>query len=302
MKLATFASTFILLATSSLSFAEVKVQASIKPVHSLVAAVMEGVGTPGLIVGGNNSPHTYSLKPSDAEALQQAQIVFWVGPGLEAFLAKPLDSLAGKAHVISLMDTPGVQTLALREGNGFDVDTDEGEVHNAGDADGHIWLDPQNAKALVKFIALILTEQDPANSKTYIANAQKMSVKLDALTQEIQEQLTPVKGKGFIVFHDAYHYFENRFGLQATGAISIHPESTPGARGIADIKQRLADGKVVCVFAEPQFDNALITAILEGTTIKSAILDPEGADIEPGPALLETVLRNIAHSLKRCLS
>lgn len=302
MKLAALASTFMVLATSSLAFAEVKVLASIKPIHSLVAAVMEGVGTPGLIVGGNNSPHTYSLKPSDAEALQQAQVIFWVGPGLEAFLAKPLESLAGKARVVSLFDAPGVQTLALREGNGFDADTDEGEVHQSGDADAHIWLDPQNAKFMVRFIAMALSLQDTPNSKTYLNNAQKMSVKLDAMTKEIAEQVEPIQGKGFIVFHDAYHYFENRFGLRATGAISIHPESTPGARGIADIKQRITDGKVTCVFAEPQFDNALITTILEGTAIKSATLDPEGANIEPGPMLYETVLRNIARNLSACLS
>jgi zinc transport system substrate-binding protein len=301
MRRAALASTFIFFATTSLAFAEVKVLASIKPIHSLVAAVMEGVATPGLIVGGNNSPHTYALKPKDAEALQQADIIFWVGPSLEAFLVKPLDSLAGKARMISLIEAPGVHTLALREGNGFDADTDEVEVHNAGEADGHIWLDPQNAKFMARHIAIILTAMDTPNAKVYIANAQKLSIKLDALSQEITEQVGPVQNKGFIVFHDAYHYFEKRFGLQATGAISIHPESTPGAASIAAIKKRISDGKVTCVFAEPQFDDALITTILEGTTVKSATLDPEGANLEPGPALYETVLRNIAKNLSDCL-
>ena len=302
MRTAALLSTFMFLATSSLAVAEVKVMASIKPIHSLVAAVMQGVGTPRLIVGGNNSPHTYSLKPNDAEALQQANAIFWVGPGLEAFLEKPLQSVAGNARVISLIEAPGVQTLPVREGNGFDKDHDEGEIHEAGAADGHIWLDPENAKAMVQAIAEELSKQDPTNAAAYSANATKEIVALDRLSREIADMVAPAKGKGFIVFHDAYHYFENRFGLRASGAITIHPESTPGARDIANIRQRISDGKVTCVFAEPQFDNALIAALIEGTTVKSATLDPEGAPLEPGPDLYPTLLRAIARNLSNCLS
>jgi zinc transport system substrate-binding protein len=302
MKISALVSTFMLLATTTLAVAEVKVMASIKPIHSLVAAVMEGVGTPGLIVGGNNSPHTYALKPDDAEALQQANAIFWVGPGLEAFLEKPLQSVAGNARVISLVEAPGVQTLPLRQGNGFDKDHDEGEVHEAGAADGHIWLDPENAKAMVQTIADELSKLDPTNAAAYTSNAAKEIVALDALSNEIAKMVAPARGKGFIVFHDAYHYFENRFGLMASGAISVHPESTPGAKGIAEIRQRISDGKVTCVFAEPQFDNTLITALIEGTKVKAATLDPEGAPLEPGPDLYSTLLHDIARNLSGCLS
>jgi zinc transport system substrate-binding protein len=290
-----------LLASTSLAAADVKVVASIKPIHSLVASVMQSVGTPDLIVSGSNSPHTYSLKPSDAETLQNAKVIFWVGPELEAFLQKPLEALGQSAKQVSLIDVEGVRTLVAREGNGFDADQDEGEVHVKGELDGHIWLDPENAKAILKTVAETLSAADKANAATYKANAEKAAASIEALSAEIVTTIAPAKGKGFIVFHDAYHYFENRFGVKASGAISINPENPPGAQGIAALQKRIADGKVRCVFAEPQFDNKLVNLIIEGSNVKSAILDPEGANIEPGPALYETVLRNMATSLQHCL-
>ncbi len=290
-----------LLVSTSLASADVNVIASIKPIHSLVASVMQGVGTPGLIVSGNNSPHTYSLKPTDAEALQQAQVIFWVGPELEAFLQKPLEALGQDATQVGLLKAKGVTVLPARVGNGFDPDIDEGEVHVEGEMDGHIWLDPENAKVMVKVIAETLSAADASNAGTYKANAEKTVAELDRLSAEIAATVAPAKGKGFIVFHDAYHYFENRFGVKAYGAISINPENPPGAEAITALRQRISDGKVQCVFAEPQFDNKLVNVIIEGSNVKSAILDPEGASLEPGPALYESVLRDLSKSLAQCL-
>ncbi len=290
-----------LLVSTSLASADVNVIASIKPIHSLVASVMQGVGTPGLIVSGNNSPHTYSLKPTDAEALQQAQVIFWVGPELEAFLQKPLEALGQDATQVGLLKAKRVTVLPARVGNGFDPDIDEGEVHVEGEMDGHIWLDPENAKVMVKVIAETLSAADPSNAGTYKANAEKTVAELDRLSAEIAATVAPAKGKGFIVFHDAYHYFENRFGVKASGAISINPENPPGAEAITALRQRISDGKVQCVFAEPQFDNKLVNVIIEGSNVKSAILDPEGASLEPGPALYESVLRDLSKSLAQCL-
>jgi zinc transport system substrate-binding protein len=284
-----------LLTSTALATAQVKVIASIKPIHSLVASVMQGVGTPDLIVGGSNSPHTYSLKPSDSEALQNAEVIFWVGPELEAFLQKPLEALGQNAQQVSLIHAKGIQTLVARKGIGFDADEDQGDI------DGHVWLDPDNAKAILKAIAETLSTADSTNAATYQANAEKAAASIDTLSAEIATTIAPAKGKGFIVFHDAYHYFENRFGVKASGAISINPENPPGAKGIAELQKRVADGKVHCVFAEPQFDNKLANLIIEGSNVKSAILDPEGAKIEPGPALYETVLRDMAKSLQQCL-
>jgi zinc transport system substrate-binding protein len=291
----------VLLASTTLAFAEVKVMASIKPVHSLVAQVMQGVATPGLIVDGNNSPHTYSLKPSDAEALQQAQVIFWVGQGLEAFLTKPIETLGDKAMSVSLMDVPGLTLLPVREGKDFDKDEHQGEVHTHDAADPHIWLDPENAKSMLKTIAATLSKVDAVNAKTYQTNAENAAAKIDQLSVEILPATAALKGKGFIVFHDAYHYYENRFGLSATGAIFIHPENPPGAKAIAQMKQRVAEKNVACVFAEPQFDNKLINVIIEGTTVKSTTLDPIGAQLDAGPRLYEDLLRNVTKSFVTCL-
>jgi zinc transport system substrate-binding protein len=291
-----------LVTSSTLASADVKVIASMKPIHSLVASVMQGVGTPGLIVSGSNSPHTYSLKPSDAEALQEAQVIFWVGPDLEAFLQKPLETVSQNATKVELLTAKGVVALPVREGNGFDADTDESELHVHGQADGHVWLDPENAKAMLATIAETLSLADPDNAAIYKANAEKTVAAVNELSAEITTTVAPAKGKGFIVFHDAYHYFENRFGVRASGAISINPENPPGAAAISALRQRIANGKVQCVFSEPQFDNKLVNVLIEGSTIKSAILDPEGATLDPGPDLYAKVLRSIAASLTGCLT
>jgi zinc transport system substrate-binding protein len=234
--------------------------------------------------------------------LQQAQLIFWVGPELEAFLEKPLEALGQNATQISLLRANGVSTLPARVGNGFDPDLDEGEVHVAGEKDAHIWLDPENAKAMVKAIAEALSKADPTNAKAYAANAGQLISKLDGLSSEIAATVAPAKGQGFIVFHDAYHYFENRFKIKASGAISINPENPPGAGGIATLRQRIVDGKIKCVFSEPQFDNKLVNILIEGTKVKYAVLDPEGATLDPGPALYESVLRNISVNLSSCLT
>jgi zinc transport system substrate-binding protein len=299
-------STLLLMVTASSALSDVKVMTSIKPVHSLVASVMEGVGTPGILVTGADSPHTYSLKPSDAEALQQANVIFWVGHELEAFLEKPVQALGNKAKVVSLMDEKGITTLPPRKGNNFDKQEHEGEEalghdHAGDEKDAHIWLDPDNAKAMVTNIAEALSEADSANASTYQANATKTLADIDAMSAEITNTLAPAKGKGFIVFHDAYHYFEERFGVEASGAISINPENPPGAKGIANIRASLNDGKIQCVFSEPQFDSKLVGVILEGTTVKSSTLDPVGATLDPSPELYGQVMRSIAKNLVDCL-
>ena len=298
-------SAIALLLMSAPARAEFNVITSIKPVQSLVAAVMQGVGTPGLIVEATGSPHNYSLKPSKAAELQSASVVFWIGHELESFLEKPIESLGSNAKAVSLLDIEGLIKLPPREGNGFDPHMQEGEeVHEEGheEVDAHIWLDPENAKRIVNVIAKTLSEADGAHAATYTANAASTNAKIDALETELESQLTPLHGKGFIVFHDAYQYFEKRFGLQAAGAITINPENPPGAAGIIELKKRIADGKATCVFAEPQFDNKLVGIITEGTAVKSAVLDPLGAALQPGPELYGNLMRDLAKSLVSCLT
>lgn len=294
--------------------ADLKVVASIKPVHSLVAGVMDGVGTPGLIVKGAASPHTYSLKPSQARMLESADVVFWVGPDLETFLEKPLAALASKAKTVALMEAHGLIKLNFREGGAFEAhdheahdghshDGDHHDEHNRGHdgIDPHVWLDPVNAKAFVLEIEETLVAADPANGDTYKANAQKLMTKIDALREDIAKELAPVKGKVFIVFHDAYHYFEARFGLEASGAITVSPETMAGAERIVEIRNRLIQLGATCVFAEPQFEPKLVATVIEGSTAKSGVLDPLGASSKEGAGLYFDMMRAMASAFKSCL-
>lgn len=285
------------------------VVASTKPVHSLVSAVMGEVGTPTLIVRGAASPHTYSLRPSDAAALENADIVFWTGHGMELFLAKALDSLALKAEVVELAEAPGIVLLPLREGGAFEahVHDDAGHDHDGhdhdshGDGDMHFWLDPDNAGLMVTHIADVLAAADPENAEAYRANAEAELQRLDALTDELQVKLAPVAGKPFIVFHDAYQYFEARFGLELAGAVTISPDVMPGAARIDQLRDRVGELGATCVFAEPNFEPAIIRTIVEGTEAASGVLDPEGSALTEGPDLYPQLLRGLADGLVDCL-
>ena len=303
----------LLVSTTATAADAPKVVVSIKPIHSLVAAVMQGVGTPDLIVDGAASPHTYALKPSNARSLQEAKLVFWVGPGMEAFLQKPLAALGSNATIVELDDAPGITKLKFREGGAFEPhdDGDEHEAsddhahghdHDHGKFDTHLWLDPHNAKAMVSEITTSLVAADPVNALTYQANQKALNDKLDALDTEIASTLAPVKDKPFIVFHDAYQYFEHRYGVRVSGSITVSPETIPGAQRVAEIHSKVADLGATCVFAEPQFEPKLVNVVLEGTSAKSGTLDPEAATLPQGPDLYFDLMRGIASSLKACLS
>ncbi|WP_019566257.1 zinc ABC transporter substrate-binding protein ZnuA [Agrobacterium sp. 10MFCol1.1] len=313
-------------AAASGATAAPNVVVSIKPVHSLVAAIMRGVGEPQLIVDGAASPHTYNLRPSNARTLEKADLVFWVGPGLEAFLQKPLEALTSKATVVELEDAKGLAKLPFREGGPFEAHDDGEEAHgeHAGHADSedahahdhahddgdhehgaydtHLWLDPANAKAMAQTIETALIAADAGNAETYQANTKKLIDDLDALDSEIAETVKPVKDKPFIVFHDAYQYFEHRYGVKTAGSITVSPETLPGADRVREMQEKVRQLGATCVFAEPQFEPKLISVITEGTAAKSATLDPEAATLEPGPDLYFKMMRGIAGSLKDCLS
>lgn len=280
-----------------------KVVASIKPVHSLVAAVMKGVGEPALIVTGAASPHTYSMKPSDAKALEGADLIFWIGPALEAFLDKPLRTVAKKATVVALMDSPGMALLDAREGGVWEGHG-HGHKHGHGareERNTHVWLDPDNAKVIAGAVASALAVRDPRNAPAYTANAEALAKRIDALDAELRAALVPVAGKPFAVFHDAYHYFEAHYGLNAVGAITVNPERRPSAKRLTEIRDRIRKLGPVCVFAEPQFEPALVDTIVEGTEARRGVLDPEGADIPDGPDLYPALMRRIATALTGCL-
>ena len=297
---------------SGLSFtanAEINVVASVKPVHSLVSGVMDGVGKPDLIVQGSASPHTYSLRPSQARQLEDADLVFWMGHELESFLEQPLEAIATKAHVVELIDSSKLKKIQMREGGMFDAhahdDHDEHEGHDDhghGEFDVHVWLDPENAKVLVNEIKLALIELDPVNASKYEANSNKMNTKLDQLIDEVSKKLESEQGKGYVVFHDAYQYFEQRFGMSAVGSITVSPEVVPGANRIRELKEKINELNAHCVFSEPQFEPKLVSTVIEGTQANTGVLDPLGASIKDGPELYFTLIRNMADSLHECLS
>jgi zinc transport system substrate-binding protein len=318
-----------LCSTNSNAFAEIDVVASIKPVHSLVAAVMEGVGEPGLIVEGAGSPHTSSLRPSQAAALENADLIFWVGPEMETFLEKPIETIGAGGKAVELIGAHGLIELGFREGGPFEAHEHEDHEgheetaeadhdhhdheetaatdhddhgHEHGGVDGHVWLDPENAKVIVREIAEALIEHDPDNAAAYKANALAVTAKLDALIAEVETTVAPVKDKGFVVFHDAYHYFEDRFGVTAAGSITVSPEVIPGAERIGEIQAKVGDLGATCVFAEPQFEPKLVAVVIEGTGAQSGVLDPLGSGLENGPDLYFELIRNLAESMRDCLA
>ena len=302
-------SLFVISAWYAPARADVSVVVSIKPIHSLVAGVMEGLGTPTLILKGAASPHTYSLAPSEARALQNARVVFWVGHELEAFLEKPLMSLGTKANTVELMDAPGLAKLEMREGGGFEThDHDHKDEHDHDrhsdkhddDVDAHIWLDPENAKAMTRVIADALSEADPAHAAAYARNAEKLGARLDALIREVRQTLEPVRGKGFVVFHDAYQYFEKRFDVNVLGAFTVNTDVLPGAEQLSEIREIIEHDKVTCVFSEPQFNPDIINAVAKDTNIKTGVLDPLGATLNPGKKLYFDLISNMSKSFKTC--
>nr|WP_026352578.1 zinc ABC transporter substrate-binding protein [Yoonia vestfoldensis] len=326
------------------AFAEVpRVAVDIAPVHSLVARVMDGVGTPDLIVQSGASPHEYSLRPSEATALQEADLVFWVSPDLTPWLGDAIETLATNATVTELLEADGTIELEFREGALFEAheehaegehegeehaegehDDHEGEEHaegehhdhegeehageeagheghDHGEHDPHAWLSPQNAATWLNVIAGQLSATDPDNAGAYFANAAAGRAEIDTLTAEVNAMLEPVRGARFIVFHDAYQYFESAFDFPASGAISVSDASDPSPARIAEIRARIADEGIDCVLAEPQFNAGLVATVLDGTEAGTGILDPLGSDLEPGPALYPQLIRNLATNLAECL-
>ena len=318
---------------SFISFAEAepKVVTSIKPLHSLVSYVMNGVGRPDLLVDGSSSPHTFQLKPSHATMLQEADIVFWIGEDLESFLETPLDSIAANAKRVTLMESDKIDLLKFREKNIFEGHDDHGHDehgkkeddhddhgdeehakkeeghddhghdehgHAHGEYDPHIWLDPLNAKVIVKKITNQLVKIDSTNSSTYKSNSKNLLKDLDALTKTIKKDLN--KNASFVVFHDAYQYFEKRFGLSVVGALTVNPDVMPGAEQLSEIREVIEEKKVKCIFSEPQFNPAIIKSIASDTGVKTGVLDPLGATINKSKNMYFNLIEDMSNALKDC--
>ena len=342
-------SIFFGLAPLFLSFsakADIKVVTTIKPLHSLVSSVMDGVSEPSLIIEGTNNPHTFVFKPSHAKLLEEADMVFWIGEDLEAFMEKPLKSLASNAKKIAFMDLASIEKLKFREENIFDdhddhddhdghedeheghddhddhdghkdddhddhddhdghEDEHEGhddhaghEGHNHGEFDAHIWLDPMNAKEMVHEIAHELSELDPSNKEIYEANANRALKSLDKLMEDVGKDVP--KDISYVVFHDAYQYFEKRFGVSTAGALTLNPDVLPGAKQIADIQDLISDKGIKCIFSEPQYNPKIIETLASDMKISTGILDPLGANLDKGNTMYEGLIKQISNSIKNC--
>jgi len=315
------------LSLASAAAAAPSVVADIPPVHSLVSIVMDGVGTPGLLVQPGASPHGYSLRPSEAEALDRADAVFWIGEILEPWLEGSIEALASDANVVELMEAEGTTELAVRESATFEKHSHEEHGHNDHDEDHaeheheeheheeaeaheghdhhghdpHAWLDPENARVWLDVIAAELSELDPENAETYRANAESGKAELARVMDEISDTLESAQGSNFIVFHDAYQYFENRFDFPASGSISLGDASDPSPARIEEIQHKVEELQITCVFSEPQFNTGMIKTVLRGSDAKVGVLDPLGADLEPGAGLYPQLLRNLGDGLADCL-
>ena len=335
--------------------AEIKVVASIKPIHSLASYLMDGVNKPGLIVDGYASPHGFALKPSHAKMLQEADLVFWVGEDLENFLEKPLGSIAKKAEKIELLEIKGLTKLKFRERNIFDGHDDHGhkeddhddddkhakkddhdddhdkeghkeddhddhdhdkegkkkddhddhgddehghEGHAHGEFDPHIWLDPMNAKVILKEMAEHMIEKDQKNASIYKSNLKKGLKDLDKLTSDVKSDLN--KDFKSIVFHDAYQYFEKRFDVNVLGAFTVNTDVLPGAEQLSEIREIIEHDKVSCIFSEPQFNPDIIKAVAKDTNVATGVIDPLGATLNPGKDLYFDLISNMSKSFKGC--
>ena len=281
----------------------VKVAVSIKPLHSLVSSIMQGVAEPVLIVSTSGTPHGYNLRPSEARALQQADLIIWVGPELESFMAKSLSNITTDELILTLLtDLPELLTHSARQGGVWGENHEHAGIDHQGDnTDPHIWLNPKNASIIAGVITQKLVAIDPDNTARYVSNHAALLDRLASLEQKISRRLTRLKKRKYIVFHDAYQYFENHFELKPVGALAIDPDRRPGARRLTELKKVIRDLSVECVFTEPQFEPRLIKVLTEGTMIRTGILDPLGSDLQPGSELYFTLMEQMADSLESCL-
>jgi len=272
---------------------------------------MQGVASPYLILDGNTTPHSFTLKPSGARALQNAQLVFWTGNNLEVFLKKPLASLASKAQIVALSKTEGLQHWPLRDGEKWKTEPehdhssmgikkqehDDHEDHQ----DPHVWLDPLNAKIMLINIVQTLVQLDPKHALQYQGNAEKMAIQLDLLHLTLVSDMKNISEYPYMVFHDSYQYFEKRYRLNPVGSIVFQSEQMASAKHLRKVRQLIKDNRVLCVFSEPQFSPRKVKTVIQGTDVKTGLLDPLGADLSPGPELYNTLILNLAQSLKSCL-
>ncbi|MHC0045805.1 zinc ABC transporter substrate-binding protein ZnuA [Vibrio campbellii] len=286
----------ILAATAMLTLPAhaVTVLTSIKPIQMIATELTEGVTKPDVLLQNNASPHDYALRPSDVKKVAAADLVIWYGHDLEPFLEKVVTD---KGNTLTISQIPD---LSLREFGSEHAHDHDGHSH--GTHDPHFWLGIETVQQVANAIAHKLAEIDPEHAATYAENLNKFEVQLKATDAEIKQQLTPVKDKGYFVFHDAYGYFEERYDLNQMGHFTVSPDRKPGAKTLIHIRKTLGTGDVACVFSEPQFTPAVIESVMRGSDVKTGILDPLGSEIDVKSGSYFEFLQGMSNSFSQCLS
>lgn len=277
---------------------------TVKPLGFIANAITDGVTETKVLLPTSASPHDYSLKPSDVEQLQSAQLVVWIGEEMESFLEKSIDKLP-KEKVLTLEDVPAIKELVEHSGEEKEDKHDHKHSHDHGhshDEDWHIWLSPKAGEQIAEQIAERLSQQLPEQKAKIAENLANFKATLATKNSEIAKQLEPVKSKGYYTFHDAYGYFEEAYGLKSLGSFTINPTVAPGAKTLNAIKKSIAQKQAQCLFAEPQFTPKVIESLSKGTSAKVGQLDPLGAKIELSKNAYPEFLQSLADQFSDCLS
>ena len=329
MKLFSIIILFVFSSINAFATETTGVISTIQPINSLVSAVIGNTGKTISIIPAEQSPHDFKLKPSDVKVLQNGNIIFYVSNHLESSVTKVFKNLPKNIKLINLMEESGINHLAIRDNAAWERHDHHGDDHDDHDKHGkkhddhddhdkhgkkhddhddhekeddvHIWLSPDNAIKIVQKVNKVLSLYFPENSKIYNENTTKFIDKIRNLKMELIKELSPIKNKPYIVFHDAYQYFEKTFELNAVGSVALEGDIASSPKQISFIKDKIIKSKASCVFQEPQFDSKLVKIVVEGTNAKIGTLDPLGVNITGNKDFYLQLLTNMAKSLKECL-
>lgn len=289
--------------------AQVQILTSIKPLQLIAAAVQDGQGEPQVLLPPGASPHYFVLRPSDAKRLDKADLFYWIGPDLENFLPRMLKQRSKLSVATQNLPDLHVQHFANahqhehghKHGHAEQL-VEHDHAHLPGAIDTHLWLLPHNAKVIAQRMSADLSERDPDNATVYAANLAAFSQRLDLLDQQLKEQLEPLQGKSFFVFHEAFNYFEQAYGLTHAGVFAISHELQPGAKHVSQMRTRLKQAGPSCVFSEPPMQPPLAHTLADGLPVTLAELDALGTTVEITADGYEQLLKNLATQFSACLS
>lgn len=287
----------------SLPVRALEVLTTIKPLGFIAAAITDGVSEPRVLLPTGASPHDFALRPSDIRSINEADLVVWVGPELEGFMAKPL---AQHPHVLTLTKVPGMPLFDYGKQVGHEEHADEAHDHDGHEGhhhegvDPHIWLGPDQALVIAKALSEALSAQDPANAERYRANLLTLKAKVEAKERLIAEQMKAVNQKGYFVFHEAYGYWERHYGMSSKGHFTVSPERRPGARTLVEIRKALEEKQASCIYAEPQFSPAVIESVARNTGARVLLLDEVGEQVPLGPDGYPQFMQQLADAFAEC--